>query len=169
NVELLIYLGDDFDDRVHELPSGASDLLKLGLLSMHPEIFQQPLNLFQTKVAIEKIRSTVFLRFLPKEILPYIPQEASKIVETREKHIDDLPYISGPKLIVHLILCFDLSAEKKKRRGEVDLIRLFLQHLHSEGPVVFSPEQKKSLASGLDALTEDEEWNQECWRQTLAL
>jgi hypothetical protein len=56
------------NDRVHELPSGASDLLKLGLSSKHHS-FQQSLSFFQVIISDEDIKGTIFLQFVPKEIV----------------------------------------------------------------------------------------------------
>ncbi|KAJ5965203.1 uncharacterized protein N7479_005079 [Penicillium vulpinum] len=145
----LIFLGDGFDDRVEELPSGAPDLLKLGLSLMHPNSFRQQLNFFQIDYSIEGIQSAVSIQFLPKEILPYIPQEILTIAETRKKHTDDLPYISALDLLVYMVN-YDMSVETREPYKDARTISQFLEHLQSKGPVISSPQQRKSLASGLN-------------------
>ncbi|KAJ5788826.1 uncharacterized protein N7518_005837 [Penicillium psychrosexuale] len=160
-VEFLVFLEGVFDHRLDEHPSGAPDLFKSRLSSMHPDSFRHQLNLFRI--------NGIQLQFIPKEILPYVPQGARTIAETREMNTNDLPYISGLDLFVYMVVSYEMSTETSNGCAYVRVITNFLRHLQSRGPVVFSSQQMESLASGLDWLTKYGRWDQEQWVLELGL
>ncbi|KAJ5096024.1 hypothetical protein NUU61_005380 [Penicillium alfredii] len=90
DVEFFVDLGDSFDSRIHELPSGAPELLKLGLSLMHPDEFWQSNQYFQVDMSTKSTwDKDLPINFTPTEMSPYTLQEARPIFET--KRAGDLP------------------------------------------------------------------------------
>ncbi|KAJ5274323.1 hypothetical protein N7497_004923 [Penicillium chrysogenum] len=157
-VEFLVFLGDGFDHRVDELPSGVSDLLKLKLLSMHPESFQKRLGFLEFK-------SRPVL-FIPKEILPYVPQGTPTIAENS---IGDLPYTTATDTLIYMVMSDSLRLGRQPPGQDVRAVTNFVRHLRSQGPINFSPQQEECLASHLHWLASSGFWDGERWRQRLGL
>ncbi|OQE14664.1 hypothetical protein PENFLA_c036G05534 [Penicillium flavigenum] len=158
DVVFLIFLGHGFDYRVDELPSGVSDLLKLKLLSMHPASFQQRVGFLEFKNRP--------LRFIPGEILPYVPQGTPTIAGTGTH---GLPYTTAADSLVYMVMSYSMGWGRQKPDQDVTAVMHFVLYLQSQGPIIFSPQQEEFLASQLDWLARNGMWDREWWRHSLGL
>lgn len=98
--------------------------------------------------------------------LPYVPQGTTTIAGTKTH---GLPYTTAADSLVYMVMSYSMDWGRQQPREDVDAVVHFLRYLLSQGPIIFSPQQEKCLASQLDWLASNGIWDREWRRQRLGL